>query len=78
MKTCFGTIFPDVSRIQFGRELAGKVFRFRIDSLGAFHRDRHLNCDLKEWADCQSCELYQSCFDFSNAKLTMQRTIAEF
>ena len=75
MKACFGTIYPDLARFQFNHELSGKVFRLRIDTLGTGHRDPHLDIEMKEWEDCQGCEVYRSCYDFSNAKLAMQREI---
>ena len=76
MKTCFGTIYPDPSKLQFNREITGKVFRMQVNSLGPGHRDRHLDVDLNEWEDCQKCEFYNSCYDFSNANLAMQRMVA--
>lgn len=78
MKPCFGRIYPDLTQVRFGREMAGKVFRLKVDTLGPLHRDRHLETDLKEWEDCQQCELFRSCYDLSNGRLAMQRAIAEF
>ena len=49
MKDCYGTIFPDMSQFRFGKELAGKVFKVKIDTLGPGHRDRHLDADLPQW-----------------------------
>jgi radical SAM protein with 4Fe4S-binding SPASM domain len=73
MKECFGTIYPDVSQVQFGKEMVGKVFRFKIDTVGPFQRDRKLETDTKAWEECQQCELYRSCYDFSTGKLLMQQ-----
>ena len=76
MKECYGTIFPDMSQFRFGKELPGKVFRLRINTVGPGHRDRHLQVSLEQWQDCQQCELLRSCYDLSNAKLTMQQAAA--
>jgi len=73
MKTCFGTIYPDITKFRFNHELAGKVFRMRVDTRGPGHRDPHLEINMTEWEDCQRCEVYRNCYDFSNAKLAMQR-----
>ena len=76
MKECFGTMYPDLSNIRFGKELNGKVFRVLIDTRGPGHRERHLQADLKEWEACQQCELYRSCYDLSMANLAMQQAVA--
>jgi hypothetical protein len=47
----------------------------RVDTRGPGHREPHLTVNMEEWEDCQRCELYKSCYDFSNAKLAMQRAI---
>ena len=72
MKTCFGTIYPDLERFQFGKPLTGKVFQISVDTLGPGHRDRKLDIDMDAWQDCRQCEDFQNCFDFSSAKLQMQ------
>ncbi len=48
MKNCYGTICPDLAQFRFGKEVAGEVFRLRIDTLGPGHRDRRLDTDLNE------------------------------
>jgi hypothetical protein len=77
MKSCFGTIYPDLAQIQFGKPVAGKVFQICVDSLGAGHRDRKLDIDLDAWQDCQQCQDFANCRDFSSAKLEMQRVLRE-
>jgi len=74
MRECFGKIYPDLSRVQYNTEMAGKVFRLRINSFGLMHQAPQLEADLEEWADCQTCDVFRSCFDFSNARLAMQQT----
>jgi hypothetical protein len=72
MKTCFGTIYPDLEKFQFGNPMAGKVFQICIDTVGPGQRDRKLETDLNAWQECQRCEDFRNCFDFSSAKLQMQ------
>jgi len=77
MKSCFGTIYPDLDHFQFGKPLVGRVFQIRIDCQGAGHRERKMDVDLKAWHDCQQCEDFRNCYDFSTAKLQMQRVLRE-
>jgi len=77
VKSCFGTIYPDLEQLQFGKPSTGRVFQILIHSQGAGHRDRRLDTDLKAWQDCQQCGDFRNCFDFSTAKLEMQRTLRE-
>ena len=76
MRECFGKIYPDLSRIEFNKELAGKVFRLRIGSQGMMHQRPQFEADLAEWEDCQRCEAYHSCFDLSNGKLAMRQAVS--
>jgi sulfatase maturation enzyme AslB (radical SAM superfamily) len=76
MKECYGKIYPDLQEVSFGQELAGKVFQFRIDTLGSGHRERKTEASLREWQDCQRCEDFRSCYDFSSAKLQLQTFVS--
>jgi hypothetical protein len=77
MKECFGTIFPDLERLKFGQVAAGRVFKILVRSQGASHRERNLDVDVNAWNACQKCEDFRNCYDFSTAKLNMQRVILE-
>ena len=77
MKSCFGTIYPDLEQMQFGKALAGKVFQISIESLGPGHRERKLEIDLDAWQDCQQYPDFANCRDFSGAKLEMQPVLRE-
>lgn len=76
MKECFGKIYPDLSRIEFNKDLAGKVFHLCIGSQGMMHQRPQFETDLAAWEDCQHCELYHSCYDLSNAKLAMRQAVS--
>jgi hypothetical protein len=73
MKECFGTIYPDVTQFQFGKQMDGKVFRLKIDTAGPFQRDRRLEADVEAWEQCQQCEFYRSCFDFSTGQFLIRQ-----
>ena len=76
MKTCFGTIYPDLEQFQFGKKMAGKVFQITVNTVGPGHRDRKLEIDEDAWQECRRCEDFQNCIDFSNAKRRMQCVLA--
>lgn len=78
MKSCFGTIYPDLSRFESNQTSTSKVFRLRIVSQGMMHQAPQFEADQAEWEDCQRCEFYRSCFDFSNAKLAMRQALSRF
>ena len=63
MKNCFGDIFPDLERFQFGQRVAGKVFQVRVDTIGPGQRDRKLDINLEAWQECQRCEDFQEIFN---------------
>lgn len=77
MKSCFGTMYPDFVQFRFGAELAGKIFRVKIDTLGPGHRDRRVEASLTQWQECRACEEFQSCYEFSNAKLAVQQAASQ-
>jgi len=77
MKTCFGTIYPDLEQFQFGKPMVGKVFQILVDSVGPGQRDRNLDVDEEAWAECRQCGDFQNCYDFSTAKLLMQRALLD-
>ena len=72
MKDCFGKIFPDLSRVENNKLLAGKVFKVRINCTGMMPQSRQLESDLQAWEECQRCEQYRGCFDLSIARLAIQ------
>lgn len=77
MKECFGTIYPDLDKFQYGKPLAAKVFQIQVSSQGPGHKERKLEINEGAWQECQQCSDYRNCLDFSNARLAMQRTLRE-
>jgi hypothetical protein len=75
MKTCFGTIYPDLEKFQFGKPMSGRVFQIIVNTVGPGQRERELNIDENAWEDCRRCEDFQNCLDFSNAKLKMKQVL---
>ena len=77
MKPCYGTIFPDPTKIQFFQPAAGKVFQVQINTLGPGHRDTRLDTSLEDWEQCTQCEEYRTCLDFSMASLVFKGAVAQ-
>jgi hypothetical protein len=75
MKKCFGAIYPDLATVEYNKDLPGKVFTVRVGSFGLVHQTPQLQADMKAWEECQQCDVYQSCFDFSNAKLALRQAL---
>jgi len=75
MKPCFGAIYPDIEKFQFGKPLNGKVFQITVNTLGPGNRQRDMQIDVNAWEECRRCDDFQNCLDFSNAKLQMQRVL---
>jgi hypothetical protein len=68
-------MYPDLSRVEYNKVLAGKVFKVRINSAGLMVQSRRVECDLKEWEACQDCEQYRNCYDLSIGALLLQRAV---
>lgn len=78
MSDCFGNIYPDLTRVEYNKEIAGKVFSVSINSHGLVHERPRLKADMEAWEDCQKCERYQSCYDFSNARFALRQALSRF
>jgi hypothetical protein len=76
MKECYGNIYPDLARLHAERVVRGKVFKILSDTLGMVRANPRLEIDHAAWEECQRCPHYQSCYDFSNAKLAMQKVVS--
>ena len=76
MKECYGKIYPDLSRVEYNKILAGKVFKIKIACTGLTPQSRQLECELKEWEDCLRCNQFQSCYDLSNSNLWLGQALA--
>ena len=76
MKECYGNIYPDLSRLPFKQTVKGKVFKIHSGAIGMVRAKRRLEVDLSAWEECRRCPNYQDCYDFSNAKLAMQRVVS--
>lgn len=74
MKECFGKIFPDIREFEYNKDYEGEVFSARINFMPIAVQLKEIKSDVEAWHHCFDCEHYQSCYDYSMAKL--QFTVA--
>lgn len=65
---CYGTMLPDLSRIEFNTPNEGKAFTVLVESSGGAITDRHSSVNMKEWEACTECPAYDRCYDLCVAK----------
>jgi len=75
VEDCFGTIFPDIRNIEYNKKYSGKVFSVTVRHQPIAVKSHEIDVDQGEWQKCFSCDCYQSCYDFSMAKLSFYTTI---
>ncbi len=73
---CYGTMFPDLDRLEHNQPCRGKAFTAVVKSQGIGIQSRSLTVDEKEWDACQACPVYRSCYDLCVARLTLGGTLA--
>ncbi|MBT3379562.1 MAG: hypothetical protein HN742_25415 [Lentisphaerae bacterium] len=73
---CYGTIFPDLPKLEHNRPCRGKVFTVSVQRCGPGVPSRSLALDQKEWDACQRCSFYQSCYDLCIAQLSLRSALA--
>lgn len=74
MKTrpsCFGTILPDLSRLNFNRPTEGKAFGVFVEKIGCGVQRRELHVKHDEWDNCEDCPSFDSCYRMGIAKLLL-------
>jgi hypothetical protein len=72
----YGSLFPDVSQLQFNKPNQGKVASIQIESHGIGIQNRGLSIDQQQWEACLKCDRFDDCYKLSIAKLMMQQTLA--
>ena len=70
-KDCYGTMFPDLSRLDLNKPLAGKALQVLVESHGIGVSSRQVTVRRDGWDECTACENYRDCYDLSMAKLML-------
>jgi hypothetical protein len=75
-KPCYGTMFPDLDRIELNKPLCGQAFEVTVQSHGIGVSARQIKVLPDGWEQCTQCEQYRNCYDLSMAKLALQNALA--
>jgi hypothetical protein len=70
---CYGTMFPDLSKVLSNTPREGKAFTLLVESSGFGITDRHSAVRMEQWDACTECPSYERCYDLSVAKLMLHQ-----
>ncbi len=76
-KACYGTMFPDLDRLQYNQPLEGRAFRVLVQSSGIGVQRRTTEVKRKGWEECVACPHYRDCYDLSVGKLLLHMAVGE-
>ncbi len=76
-KACYGTMFHDTLHFRPNQEMKGKVFSFKLGSIGLARSDRAVKTDIAQWDDCLECPEFDHCYRLCMAKLALEAAIRE-
>ncbi len=72
---CYGTLFPDLTRLRFKQKLEGQAFSALVASSGTGAQGHTLEVKREAWEKCLACPDYRTCYDLSQAKLLMNNML---
>jgi len=72
---CYGTMFPDLSRLEYNRPCKGKAFTALATSQGIGVQSRSLTVDEEQWDACQKCPVCRSCYDLCMARVSLRSAL---
>jgi hypothetical protein len=72
---CYGTMFPDFTRLKRKERLEGRAFTALVIGSGTGAQDRSLEIKSEAWDRCVACPDYRTCYDLSLAKLEMNNVL---
>lgn len=73
---CYGTMFPDFTRLEHNKPVEGVAFSALVTSYGIGAQSRKLEVKGDSWKQCVACLDYRTCYDLSLAKLLMNTLLA--
>ena len=68
---CYGTLFPDFTRLQKNKPLESQAFTALVVSHGIGVQEHKLEVKRDGWKKCTACPDYRTCCDLSMAQLLM-------
>lgn len=73
---CYGTMFPDFTRLQKNVLLTSPAFSAMVENRGMGVQGWKLEAERAGWEKCVACTDYRTCYDLSLAKLLMNTLMA--
>jgi len=74
--SCYGTLFPDLDRLEYNTPCRGKAFTVMIRSQGVVTQAREVTVDPEAWVECQACPVFRSCYDLAMALFVLRESLA--
>lgn len=75
-KDCYGTMFPNLDRVDLNKPSSGKAFDVLVESHGIGVSSRQVTVRPEGWDKCTACDNYRDCYDLSMAKLALATALA--
>ena len=73
---CYGTMFPDFTRLQKSVPLTSPAFSAQVENQGMAVQGWKLEVERAGWEKCVACTDYRTCYDLSLARLLMNTLMA--
>lgn len=74
--SCYGTMFPDLDRLEYNAPRRGRAFAVLVTSQGIGVQSREVSVDEGAWEACQRCAVFRSCYDLCMAVLALRESLA--
>ena len=75
-KDCYGTMLPDLGRLELNKPIRGRAFDVLVESRGIGVSSRQGNVRPEGREACTSCEHYRDCYDLSMTRLALATALA--
>ena len=73
---CYGEMLPDLDELDFNKPCAGKALTCQVNSQLIGVQSREVRVNVDEWAKCEACPEFRSCYDLSMAVFVLKEAIA--
>ena len=73
---CYGTMFPNFTRLEKNKPPSSPAFSALVVSHGIGVQSRTLDIQPDGWEKCITCDDYRTCYDLSLSKLVMNTILA--
>ncbi len=74
---CYGHLFPPVASLASNQDVAGAVFRYRVEQTGTVTTVRSTAVDSTAWDKCTACADFDTCYRLSVGTLLMDIAVRE-